>query len=318
MNNKKGRTMAAQHTQYTHNYTNPTHEFSKELEAVFGVPIDPIADGEPHRFDDPEGKRGNKACWYALHVHPNNFAAGAYGNFRKGDGYTKWNNSSQCLQSTGLYCPVSSAYIAHQKAQHSARKAMQRAESAKKAIIIWNRALPVTTHHPYLNRKNIPSLGLRVWKHQVVVALQNITGELVNLQFIDAAGNKKYLKGGEVKGCFSLLGASHIPDIGEVYICEGIATGQTIWGRLKVPVVCAMSCGNLVPVCTTIREKYPNLGLVVAADNDHQTNGNPGITKATEAAQTTNSQMTWPRTCGNDCTCTDFNDYANCKNTEGF
>ena len=43
-----------------------------------------------------------------------------------------------------------------------------------------------------------------------------------------------------------------------------------------------------------LRTKYPALKIIIAADDDHQTPGNPGITKAKAAAQTTGATLAVP------------------------
>ena len=42
--------------------------------------------------------------------------------------------------------------------------------------------------------------------------------------------------------------------------------------------------GNLKPVAEVLGVKFPDAELVFAADNDAETPGNPGVTKAEEAA----------------------------------
>ena len=96
-------------------------------------------------------------------------------------------------------------------------------------------------------------------------------------------------------------------------ITEGVATAVTIAETLRQPVVAAMHAGNLQPVAQAIRGRHRHLALVLAADNDHRTPGNPGMTKAAAAARAVQGELTWPTTCGmRDCTCTDFNDTASC------
>lgn len=59
-----------------------------------------------------------------------------------------------------------------------------------------------------------------------------------------------------------------------------------------------------------LRNKYPTLKIIIAADDDHQTPGNPGMTKATAAVQATGATLAVPvfkaTTSANDMT--DFND----------
>ena len=46
----------------------------------------------------------------------------------------------------------------------------------------------------------------------------------------------------------------------------------------------AFDSGNLLPVAAALRAKYPALLLALAADDDHRTEGNPGLSAATAAA----------------------------------
>ncbi len=72
----------------------------------------------------------------------------------------------------------------------------------------------------------------------------------------------------------------------------------------------AFNAGNLKPVAKILREKFPDLPIVVCADNDTKTEGNPGVTKATEAAAAVDGLVASPDASG------DFNDLANTRDAE--
>ncbi len=55
-----------------------------------------------------------------------------------------------------------------------------------------------------------------------------------------------------------------------------------------------MNAGNLLEVAQALHSKYPKLRLILAADDDDFTDGNPGITKATEAARAVGGYLTKP------------------------
>jgi hypothetical protein len=66
---------------------------------------------------------------------------------------------------------------------------------------------------------------------------------------------------------------------------------------------------TLKPVAIALRAKFPNLEIVICADDDHKTKGNPGIRKAIEAATATRSKVVIPEFNGNRSDGdTDFND----------
>jgi len=75
---------------------------------------------------------------------------------------------------------------------------------------------------------------------------------------------------------------------------KGFATGASIFEATGYRVRCAFNCGNLKDVAIITRDKYPNSRIIIAADDDHKTEGNPGRTKALEAAQLISSSVMFP------------------------
>src|ERR1039458_1265474 len=73
-------------------------------------------------------------------------------------------------------------------------------------------------------------------------------------------------------------------------------------------VVCAMNCGNLLTVARSLRTQWPAREIVIAADCDHWTDGNPGTTKAVEAAKTILARLAVPQFKDTINKPTDFND----------
>ncbi|WP_246237672.1 hypothetical protein [Caldichromatium japonicum] len=56
----------------------------------------------------------------------------------------------------------------------------------------------------------------------------------------------------------------------------------------------AFNAGNLLPVARALRAKFPGLYLIVCADDDAMTDGNPGLTKAHEASQAVGGLLAVP------------------------
>lgn len=59
-------------------------------------------------------------------------------------------------------------------------------------------------------------------------------------------------------------------------------------------MVVAFSDGNLGPVAEALRRKWPDLPIVVCADDDYTDPRNPGLTKAKEAAQAIKAEVAVP------------------------
>nr|WP_314717521.1 VapE domain-containing protein [uncultured Fretibacterium sp.] len=94
----------------------------------------------------------------------------------------------------------------------------------------------------------------------------------------------------------------------EVFLCEGFATGATVHEATGRTVVVAWDCGNLPKVAELLRSRYPGR-LVLAADNDHRTPGNPGLAAAFELAEQFGIPFTSPVFEADEAG-SDWNDYA--------
>jgi putative DNA primase/helicase len=290
--------------------TDALRQFADAVYSDIGAVIHPKADGDLHRFDDPEGRRKNEACWYVLHL--DGIPAGAYGNWRTGY-QSNWRaNTPKAMDHEDRVRIDTMVRIARKRREHE--KLERQADAARRAGPLWSDAIPATDDHPYLASKHIPASGLRQTRDRLLVPLRDIDGNLRSLQTINPNGEKRFLRGGRITGCFALTGARAIPETGDLYIAEGWATAATIARTLKIPVVAAMNAGNLKPVAQAIRRRFPRLAIVVAADNDHNIPGNPGLVKAKEAAKSVQGLVDIPRVCMQfGCRCTDFNDTAYCK-----
>ncbi len=299
-------------TQAAFNHHDHIKSFREAIYAHTGASPEIVADGKFHRFDDPQGKRQNMACWYVLNVSSIPF--GAMGNWRTNE---KW-----CWTATGRKNLTFIERIELEEAftREKARRELQQQadwdDAAHVAHSKWNLSQSASPSHPYLIRKGVPPLKLRTLNGVLLAPIQSTNGELWNLQFIYTNGEKRFLKGGRIRGLFSLIGKDRLPAFGRLYICEGVATAITIHLETNAPVAAALSCGNLEPVAKAIKRAAPELELIIAADNDHQTLGNPGMTKAKEAASNLHCGIVHPSSCGDRCKCTDFNDVANCENWE--
>jgi len=103
----------------------------------------------------------------------------------------------------------------------------------------------------------------------------------------------------------------------DLCLLEGYATGASIYQATGHAVVIAFDSGNLLPTAQIIRSKYPDKKIIFAADDDYQTEGNPGLAKATEAAKTVNGLLAVPTFPANrEPMDSDFNDLARLAGSE--
>ncbi|HEY6527103.1 MAG TPA: PriCT-2 domain-containing protein [Cellvibrionaceae bacterium] len=116
----------------------------------------------------------------------------------------------------------------------------------------------------------------------VLMPLRDSADAVWNVQIINKAGKKLFLKNGRKAGLFHFIGNNPVEE--PVVIVEGYSTGASIHMARGWPVVVAIDSGNLPPVAVTVRSIFPNDVIIICADDDRETEGNPGLTKATEAA----------------------------------
>ena len=93
-------------------------------------------------------------------------------------------------------------------------------------------------------------------------------------------------------------------------IAEGFSNGASIHEATGHCVHIAFNCHNLKTVAESIRKAHPDTDLVIAADDDWKTEGNPGISKGADAARSVKAKLAipnWPENQRGEKD-TDFND----------
>ncbi len=282
----------------------PTEQFRDAIQSAGLIaPADITPDGKLRRFSS-SGKKTDDAGWYVL--YGDGIPAGSYGDWRTGI-----SQSWRADVGRALSPQEETAHQVRIEAMRREREAedARRHEAARRdAETVWQAAKPVTDH-PYLTRKGVQSYGLRVGHDGRLIIPLRDSGVIRSLQFIGPDGEKRFLTGGRVAGCYFSVG--NPKDTAALCISEGVATGATLHEVTGYPVAIAFTAGNMLPVAKTLRAKFPDLRLIVCGDDDYRTEGNPGLTKATEAARAVGGLLAVPdfgdhRPEG----ATDFNDMA--------
>jgi phage/plasmid primase-like uncharacterized protein len=277
--------------------------FREKLMEAGLVPPDSIdGSGKLTRIDIEGKKPGNKYGWYVY--HSDGIPSGGFGHWAtdKADWET--------------FCAIdireisASEYAEHKRRLDAARIAresearMVREHAAARADEIWSNSAPCT-EYAYLTQKQVKSYGARLYHGRLVVPLRDSKGAIHSLEFIDETGAKMFLAGGRKAGCWCMLG-----EPGEVVcVAEGYATAASVHEAIGHAVAVAFDCGNLAPVARALREAYPTAKIVLCADDDLATKGNPGLTAAQKAAKEVGGLVVSPEFSGKrpDCA-SDFND----------
>ncbi len=260
------------------------------------------ADSKLHRCELRDGPARKLDGAYLLHL--DGVPAGGFQNFRDGLEWENW-RADIGRQLTPEEEAANRARMEAQRAEREAEAKAKRDKARRKANAIWRGAKPAPDDHAYLQRKGVPSFGLRVaswpkwqevrpgeWREEripdaLLVPMRSPSGTLHSLQAIYAdkvdGRDKDFLPHGEKAGKFHLIGeiALELP----VCVAEGYATAASIHQASGWPVAVAFDAGSLEPVARALRDAHPGARFIICADDDHQTAGNPGRTKADAAAR---------------------------------
>jgi putative DNA primase/helicase len=245
-----------------------------------------VADGHIHRCH-LKSRNGCGDGSYLLHLD-GTVPAGGFQNWRDGLGWEDW-RFDPGRELTAAECEeVKRKAEAGAKAREEA-KAHDQAQAQKKAGRLWELAQACSQNHHYLMRKDVEPHGVRLLYGSVVVPIRDIDGQLHSIQFIRPDGSKRFLRGGRIKGCFHRIAGNE----GCLIICEGFATGASIHAATGNSVIIAFDAGNLKSVAEAV-QKQCHADIVIAADDDWKTKGNPGLTRATEAARAIGAKLAVP------------------------
>ena len=297
-----------------HNFAECLRSAGLEVEAV-------LADGLLHR------------CGTADRPHRKD---GAYKAFLDAPASIWWNNWRTGDEGTWTDRPEKEFSAAQRKAVHerlATAKADTKSEqerrwkaAAKLATSVWNRSRTAGDDHPYLQRKEVPAIGLRQTEDgRLIVPVLSQSGRIQSLQFIlsekPVVGTDKFfLKSGKTSGGFFSIPAKNGSKDGPFLIAEGYATAVSLHLATGYAALVAFNAGNLEAVARTARTRYLDREILLCADNDCETvkpDGtpwNPGKEAASRAARAVGGKLAvYPAHEGK---ATDFNDLHRLRSLE--
>lgn len=264
-------------------------------------PTDIVGDGAMHRFST-NGKHADRAGFYVLHL--DGVPAGIFGDWRERAEH-KWRGTGSAVMT-----PTERAAYREQLNAMRAQRDAERTETQRAAAMTaedrWRAASPAQDH-PYLARKHVQAHGTRVEGSLLLVPVRDMNGAICTLRTITPEGDKRFHKGGRTKGCCYVIG-----DVDDaVVVAEGFATAASIHEATGLAAVAAFGRTNLLAVAQGLRQRYPTAKIILAADDDYKTDGNPGLTDATRAAGAVQGFLAVPVFAdGRGDKDTDFNDLA--------
>jgi len=233
------------------------------------------------RVDDDKGSK--KSGWYVAHefnlMNGSSVVVGRFGNWKLSD-------TTQSFEADFTFSLEDKAAYRKKMADDRARVEKERKRANADAVKRANKlhdSLPDMGNTEYLIRKKVRGYHVRYGKGDTlfVPVSQNGRG-LVGFQVIAADGGKKFLTGTEKRGGFHCIGDCEKSDI--LLVAEGYATGASLFEATAYACFVAFDAGNLLPVVKMLRERWPDKRIAICADDDHATDNNPGLNKATVAA----------------------------------
>ena len=261
-------------------------QFRAAIESAGMVPPAVIKAGAFHRFPGVGKHKGNQAGFCKLFKDG---LAGIYGCHASGLKEIWSAKNGRAL--TPAEVAVFEHEVAKARQQDEAERKIGQDAAAIKAQAIWNAAKDARPDHPYLLAKGIEPHGVREYRGQITIPVQ-VGGVIRSVQRINAKGKKLFLRDGEIKGGRFEVG--NIAGATTLCVAEGFATAASIHEATGHPVAVAFDAGNLLPVAQDLRAKLPGIEIIICADDDAQTKGNVGLTKATEAAQAVGGLLAVP------------------------
>lgn len=264
---------------------NTIDQFKAAMLAVGLTPPDVIEPGKEHRFPGAGKSVKNKAAWCFMF---DDMLGGVFGDFSSGMEQINW-QAQNTKPYTEAERQANRERINAMQRQRNEDLAQRQQVAATTALKHWT-AATLCTKHDYLTRKGIKPNGVKVEGDNLLIPMRDTAGTIHSLQTITPDGTKMFMSGGRVKGCYFSIGKPE----GALIVCEGFATGASIHQCTGHAVAVAFTAGNLEAVAVALRTKYPAFKVIIAADDDHQTPGNPGLTRATAAAQAAGGVLAVP------------------------
>lgn len=237
-------------------------DFNEFMYSCFGMTLNPKMDGAIHRFSTT-GKRGDLDGWYVYYSNPDGKDVCVANSWRYSGDNLIW------VHGEGNITPEYREYIRRKAEEGIAEKKAEEEKAAAEAVIEYSSFEPSDGSHPYLQAKGVKAYeGVSVSRDgsTLYIPLFSSDGSLSSYQriFPDEGGfTKRFKKGGRTKGCFFTIGHPIKGD--EVWMCEGYATGASIYEATGKPVIVAFSSKNLISVAAVLKERYR---ITIVADND--------------------------------------------------
>ena len=214
-----------------------------------------------------------------------------------GDGYkekdvratwtsTKSNGQGKSITVATLFkLATDNGYQPRKSTRQATAKAVIKRKSSNKAQAYWDQAEDCPSH-PYAEVKGLDTTGLKKYKGKLLIPAFNAAGKISSIQTIDKNGDKKFLQGCTMSGCWYTIVGDDV-----LVVAEGWATAKSIHMATGHTAIVAFSSNFLSKLLPNLRKKYKDTRIIVAPDNDPNQNA---VKMATKAARTSGCEIIVP------------------------
>lgn len=268
----------------------PVESFRKHCEANgldMSQGVNP--DGEIHRVKHISSKKGALDGWYILHLD-GKIPAGVMGCWKEPSFESGW-KADIGRAMTFQENIAQTKWLAEVNAKKAKALDEKREIAAERAGSEVQSYAEASDQHPYLLRKQVKPHGIKIDRAgNLVIPVISQDGEIMTHQTIYSDGTKKFMNGGaKSEGFFEIRGNRKV-----VFVAEGFATGASIHEATGYTVMVAFDCGNIPKVAKVAKELFVGAKIIIGADNDQFTDGNPGLAKGRAAAALVFGEMVHP------------------------
>ena len=271
--------------------------------------FDPILDGEFHELPTDKGK-----VWYKGKIFETSggkqYTIFNFGNWKTDEKY-------RFKESERNYSKKELQEMETRQREEEERSQRERAELQEKISERVQKDWATLTNEPpeslYLSKKGLgPIPGTRSKPNpsgepQIIIPMKDLHGKIWGVQKILPSGDKAFVDGQKVEGLFFQLGVLHPKK--PIYICEGVATGASLFEGGAGCVLAAFNALNMGFVGRLIRRAYKDAPLVFCGDNDIYSEKNVGKRAAYKAAFDQKGTVFLPTFKKSDQKPTDWNDF---------
>lgn len=170
-------------------------------------------------------------------------------------------------------------------------------DTATQALLEYGDYSSNCSNSQYLKRKQINAFGTKFCPNHsyykkpcLVIPAYDVDDKLWTLQYVfdeKCIGNgenkrdKTFFTGGKKQGNFYALG--DVATALQIFVCEGFATAASVHIATGIVSIVAFDAGNIEHVIDALKLKYPDIEIVIAADDDRWKKQNTGRIAAEQA-----------------------------------